>query len=113
MAADSSDKAGQLLKRAAACAAQGRYVQAEDFYRQALAFQEATCGPESDAVGCTLNELGELCRALGRYRDAQPLYERAVSLFEMTDGANSPDVANVLNNFAESLLPGGDYARAE
>src|SRR5262245_47489303 len=79
MPADFSDKITRLLEQAASCQAKCHYTQASHFFEQALALQEATCGPESDAVACTLNDLAELYRQMGRFRDAQPLYERALS----------------------------------
>ena len=93
--------------------AQGRYGDAEPFYKRALAIREKALGPEHPHVATSLNNLALLYQAQGRYGDAEPFYKRALAIFEKALGPEHPNVATSLVNYAVLLRKIGRDAEAE
>jgi tetratricopeptide (TPR) repeat protein len=61
----------------------GRYVEAEQLYRQGLTIYEVLPGPKRD-LAKSLNNLARLYRAQGRYTEAEFLYQRALAIGKRT-----------------------------
>jgi hypothetical protein len=55
---------------------QGRYAEAEPFYREALVIQEQTLGPDHPYTLMTLEHYAELLSNTEREQDAQQLLSR-------------------------------------
>jgi tetratricopeptide (TPR) repeat protein/CHAT domain-containing protein len=91
----------------------GRYVEAEPFFRRALAIYEKAFGPNHPDVAASLHNLATLYTEQGRYAEAEPLYRRALGINEKALGPDHPDVADNLNNLAALYKDQGRYAEAE
>jgi tetratricopeptide (TPR) repeat protein/CHAT domain-containing protein len=92
---------------------QGRYAEAEPFYRRSLTIRERALGRQHSDVGVSLNNLAELYRNQGRYAEAEPLYQRSLTIIEKVRGPEHPDVGTLLDNLAELYRNQGRYAEAE
>jgi serine/threonine protein kinase/Tfp pilus assembly protein PilF len=93
--------------------AQGRYVDAEALYREALDLRQASLGPMDAAVGSSLNNIAEVCRLTGRTEEAVPLYERAIAIQSAVLGSDAEPVAQAVNNLAIVRVDQGRFADAE
>src|SRR5262249_4783950 len=91
---------------------QGRYADAEPFYRRALAIREKALGSDHPDVARSLNNLGALYYSQGRYADAEPLFRRALAIREKAFGPDHPEVAQSLNTLAALYYSQGRYADA-
>ncbi len=89
---------------------QGRYADAEPFYKRSLAIKEKVLGPEHPNVATGLNNLALLYDDQGRYAAAEPLYKRSLVIFEKALGPEHPGVATGLNNLASLYHDQGRYA---
>jgi CHAT domain-containing protein/tetratricopeptide (TPR) repeat protein len=92
---------------------QGKYAEAEDVYRRALATLEKTLGKNHEDVALTLTRLASVCDEEGKYGEAEALYGRALAIYEKVRGPGHPDVANAINNFAALYFHQGKYDEAE
>jgi tetratricopeptide (TPR) repeat protein len=90
----------------------GRYIEAEQLYRQALTIYGALPGAEPDLAN-SLNNLARLYRAQSRYTEAEPLFQRALAIWEKVLGSEDPNVAQCLTNLAELYRTQGRYAEAQ
>ncbi len=71
------------------CRAQGRYLQAEEYHRQALDVRERLEGPAGLGAAQSLNDLGVICLEQGRYAQAEEFLMRSLSAREKATGAAS------------------------
>ena len=92
---------------------QGRYAEAEQHYKWALAVLEKALRPAHPQVATSLNNLAALYHAQGRYAKAEQLYKRSLGIREKTLGPEHPQVATSLNNLGELYRFQGRYAEAE
>lgn len=92
---------------------QGRYVEAELLYVQALEIRKQLLGEEHSTVAASLNNLAELYRVQGRYQEAKPLFVKALALNKLLLGEDSQEVAINLNNLALLYLDQSYYQEAE
>ena len=92
---------------------EGRYADAIQACRKALAINESTLGPEHPKTATSLNNLAQLYHDQGRYSDAEPLYKRALAIEEKALGPEHPDTATTLNNLAKMYHEQGRYSAAE
>jgi tetratricopeptide (TPR) repeat protein/CHAT domain-containing protein len=91
----------------------GKYAEATDIAKRALALAEHQFGPDHPTVGTALNNLAELYHAQGRYAEAEPLMKRALAIAEKTLGPDHPEVGRDLNNLAALYEAQGRFAEAE
>ena len=91
----------------------GKYAEATEVAKRALALAERQFGPEHLDIGTPLNNLGALYWAQGRYAEVEPLYKRSLAIREAALGADHPDVGQSLNNLAGLYWAQGRYAEAE
>jgi len=98
---------------AQALAAQGKYVEAEPLYLQALKIYQDVHGENHVDVAATLNNLGVLHRMHGQYTQAEPLLVRALEIKERVHGPDHPDVALSLHNLGQLYIAQGQPEKAE
>ena len=91
----------------------GRFAQAAEFYKRALATDEKAFGPNSDDASSQLSNLAGVYDWQGKYEDAERLYKRALPIQEKIGGLNSLPVAILLNNLATLYSHQGRHAEAE
>src|SRR6185503_19523521 len=91
----------------------GKYDEAESLYRQSLALNEATLGPDHPEVGASLNNLAALCEARGNYAEANRLFQRAITIKEKLLPPDHPSLAVSLNNVATVYFAQGEYGEVE
>jgi tetratricopeptide (TPR) repeat protein len=84
---------------------QGKYADAAENYRKALAYR-----PGDPA---TTNNLGLTLLQLGDYAGAAPLLRQAIGAIEVAKGKNDPDVAFALNNIGALFVMTRDLDSAE
>ncbi len=80
---------------------QGKLLDADIIYRQALQIRERSLGPAHPDVASSINQLAELLKSQGKYDEAEPLFVRALEIREKVLGMNHSEVATTLNNLAE------------
>jgi CHAT domain-containing protein len=97
---------GELYRR------QGRYGEAEPFFKRSLAIREKVLGPGHSDIAVSLLNLAELYRAQGRYGEAEPLFKRSLAILETALGPEHPDTARSLNNLALLHQEQGRYIEA-
>ncbi|HEY6292812.1 MAG TPA: tetratricopeptide repeat protein [Terriglobia bacterium] len=90
---------------------QGRYAEAEDAYRAALA-EARSFGRGDSRLGTTLNDLGEACRARGKLDEAEPLFVQALALCEEAQGSDDLSAAQIFNNLAAVYAAQGRFREA-
>lgn len=90
---------------------QGRYQEAEKFYKLSLsAKKNYDADPASYAIG--LSNLGDLYMTMGLYKEAEPFLEQSAYLLEGAVGPNHTDLGRVLNNLAEVYRNKENYTEA-
>lgn len=92
---------------------QGRYVEAEPLFIEALAMRKQLFGREHSDVAASLNHLAGLYHSKGQYSEAEPLYREALEIGERLLGENHPFVANSLNDLAGLYCDQKRYGEAE
>lgn len=78
----------------------GKFAEAEEKYRAALAIREEQLPSDLSCIAQILSDLGLLYRDSGRHQLALPYYKRAVELKEQIWGAEHPSTAESLNDLA-------------
>ncbi len=91
---------------------QGRPVEAENLFRQALNEAEQM-GPTEPKIVQSLNNLANCMRQQGKHNDAEPLYQRAIKMKEMAGGHFHKDLVMLLENYAKSLRANGRGPEAD
>jgi CHAT domain-containing protein/tetratricopeptide (TPR) repeat protein len=91
----------------------GKYSEATDLAKRALAVAERRFSPDDAKVGTDLNNLALLHRAQGRYAEAEPLFKRALAIEENALGPEHPTVGTILDELAALYMDQGRYVDAE
>jgi CHAT domain-containing protein/Tfp pilus assembly protein PilF len=92
---------------------QGRYPEAEDLYRRALAISERGGTKSQLTLAMSTNDLAHILEPQGHYVEAEQLYLRAIAILEQKLGPGHPSVATALNNLAVVYLRQGRLDDAE
>jgi CHAT domain-containing protein/tetratricopeptide (TPR) repeat protein len=92
---------------------QGRYGEAEELYKRALAIRAQVLGESHPDVAYALNNLALVYWTQGRYSEAEGLYKRALAILEKALGANHADVGWTVNDLALVYRAQGKYSEAE
>jgi len=74
----------------------GKYQDAQEYHKRALAIHEGAYGKHHPNVALNLAYLGIVLRDLAKDRDAQLYHQRALAINESTYGKHHPKVANNL-----------------
>ena len=90
-----------------------RFDEAEPLFREALAIDEATLGPEDQGLAKPLNNLALVQRARGDHVEAERNLKRSLRILENSLGRRHPDVAGSLNNLARLYETTGFPERAQ
>jgi Tetratricopeptide repeat len=77
---------------------QGKYAEAEQNYRRALAIDEKALGPDHPTVATRLNNIGGAQQAQGKYVEAEQNFRRALAIDEKALGPYHPTTAVVRTN---------------
>lgn len=93
--------------------AQGRFAEAEQDFREALADVERKYGLHDVEITTTLNDLGVLYQTLGRFAEAEPLLRRALTIRQTVRGAPSVELARSLLNLGTLYMAMGRYVESE
>jgi serine/threonine protein kinase/tetratricopeptide (TPR) repeat protein len=91
----------------------GRFDQAEEHLRAAMAMRRQLFGEESLEMAASLNDLAELFKNRGEYKVAEKLYRQTLALRERLQGKDHVELAGALNNLAIALRRMGKYREAE
>ena len=91
---------------------EGRYAEAEQLLKRALAKAEKALGPEHPGVGTRLHNLAGPYAAQGGYAEAEQLLKRALAKAEKALGPEHPDVGKDLNALAAVYFAQGEWDRA-
>ncbi len=92
---------------------QGRAVEAEPLYREALAIRESALGDTSETVAATRNDLAAFLWEQGRYAEAEPLYRKAIATYRQLYGEQHTDLATMIGNLGLLLTSVGQLRAAE
>jgi tetratricopeptide (TPR) repeat protein len=95
------------------CGRQGRYSEAESYFRQALAIQETYLGTTDTPAAHCMRSLAVFLCDEERDTEAEPLWQRALAIFEAREGPHSIDVCTCLNALGTIHLYRDEYAAAE
>src|SRR5262249_22507825 len=106
-------RAAPLTNLALTLRAQGKYAEAEEPFRQALAILEKALPAGHPDLATSLNNLATTLHAQGQYAEAEKLYRQALAIREKALPAGHPLLATSLNNLADTLYEQGQYAEAE
>ena len=90
---------------------QGRYREAEDLYKRALASLETLRGVPRLDLARTLDSLEECPPSFGNYDDAEEFFNRALAIKEKALGASHREVALTLASLADIRYQQGKYAQ--
>ncbi|MET0984085.1 MAG: toll/interleukin-1 receptor domain-containing protein [Steroidobacteraceae bacterium] len=103
-----------LYGLAEALSGQGRFVEAEQALRQALALQKKAYSGLHPDIANTTENLALAIFDRGDLKTALPLMEKAVAMQrKLHAGQAHPDLAEALNNLMFMVHASGDYDRAE
>ena len=105
--------AGTLSELGVVYWSQGKYAEAEEFHKRALALREKVLGLNHPETAQALNRLALVYKDQGKYTEAEMLYKRALAIYESAPGVNREDVALVLNNLAALYWPQRRFAEQE
>ena len=90
--ASGSDEASKLNAQAVALYKEGKYEDAVELQKQALALWEKEVGKQGKLIVTGSTNLGEMYTALKRYDDAARAYQRALKIEEKTLGPEHTDL---------------------
>jgi CHAT domain-containing protein/Tfp pilus assembly protein PilF len=92
----------------------GRYHDAEEAFKRALAIFEKNLSPQDPSLAHALNDLAWTYHRQGRYDEAEGLYKRVLAVFdEGGTSANQDGLAAALNNLGLVYLYQDRYGDAE
>jgi len=102
-----------LYNLALAYAALGKYAEAEQHYREALAIQEKLYGSGDRKLLRSINNLAIVNMRQGKYAEAEALYKRAQAILIKELGEAHAEVGFNLDNLGLIYADQGRYAEAE
>jgi tetratricopeptide (TPR) repeat protein len=99
---------GEVLER------EGRYADAEQSFRKALALQRQALGPAHADVARTLQDLAKVIDESGNPKEAIPVMRQALEMQRQLNGSQpDPGLAEAINDLGTLLYESGDYDAAE
>lgn len=91
---------------------EGRYNEAEPFYRESIQAWQSVEGPRSPQASIIMNNLALMYHEESRYVDARTLFEQALSIQETAFGKRHPEMASTRYNYAQLLADDGQLEAA-
>ncbi len=76
------DTLGSINNLAEVLSRQGKYDEAEEMHRQALALKETVLGKEHPSTLTSVNNLAEVLSRQGKYDEAEEMYRQMLALKE-------------------------------
>jgi len=113
LAEKDADRANAMHSLAVAYKDQENWIEAERFYRQALAIYQMNFALENPTVARLLNNLAHLLMDTNRLAKAEPLLKRALQIEEDTLGQEHPSVAKTLSSLGLLLQDTNRPSEAE
>ncbi|SDC81242.1 tetratricopeptide repeat protein [Paraburkholderia lycopersici] len=92
---------------------QGRYAEAEPFYRQALELEKEACSNNDEQMVGSLITLADVLDKQARYSESEPLYRQALALREKLTPDAKAEIATLQNSLATTLFRLGRHEAAE
>ena len=92
---------------------QGRYADAGDWLRRALADSESTLGAAHPQTGAVLNNLAVLLKYTGGFDEAAALYDRALRLALAGEPPDEMTIATLYHNIGGLAHARGTFAEGE
>lgn len=92
---------------------EGKYNEAESFFRQALPLRIQIFGEEAYPTTNVMFMLGRTLIQQGKYAEANQILQHALELIEHLYGAGNPDSTKIRNHIGNVMLHLGQYADAE
>jgi tetratricopeptide (TPR) repeat protein len=89
---------------------QGKYEQALEEHRQALALNQEAFGPEHQEVAGSLNEIGVVLARQGQRQAALEQFRLALAIVEKTLGSDSHEAGGILSEMGDTLSAMGQHA---
>jgi serine/threonine-protein kinase len=89
---------------------QGRFDEAEKYFRESIKESRAAEGPKSKEASVVMNNLALLLHEESRYAEADSLYREALAIQEATYGKRHPETSTTRYNYAQLL---GDEGRLD
>ncbi|MEM7157536.1 MAG: serine/threonine-protein kinase [Myxococcota bacterium] len=90
----------------------GDYVEAENYFVEALALLEVTRGPEHHMIAATRSNIAAAQLEQGRFEDARESYERALAGTRSSLGEDHPEYARLLGQLRDLHVRAGNDAAA-
>jgi len=103
----SMNNAGFLLQT------QGRYAEAEPYWREALEGYKKTRGADDTKTLTLVSNMGFLLRAQGKNNEAEPYYREALEGYRRTLGSDNRKTLTLVNNMASLLQSQSKFEEAE
>ena len=92
---------------------QGKYGEAELFYREAIAMQRFLLGEDHPDIAMALNNLAFVVHKKGELNAAIAMSRESLEMYQRTVGSDHLSVARGKNNLATLLIENKEYAAAE
>ncbi len=93
--------------------AQGKYVQAEEYYQKVLDIFRRVLGEDHQDMAISYNNLGIVYGNQGKYAQAENCHQKALDIRLKALGEDHPDTASSYNNLGAVYRQQGKYAQAE
>lgn len=91
----------------------GKYVEAENRYRQAMTITQKLSGGNHPDMANNLNNLAGLLKDCERFSEAEPMFRKAIKIWKNALGEENSTYATFLNNFAMLLKDTKRFGLAE
>jgi tetratricopeptide (TPR) repeat protein len=78
---------------------QGKYAEAEELTKRAIAISEKSLGPDHAEVASKLAYLASIYIKEGKDAQAEPLYKRALTALERSLGPKDPQVVEIRTKY--------------
>ncbi len=110
---DDPEVAEALRRQGVILIDRGRYAEAEEVLRRALAQRPRSAGEVDARLAETLENLATALRSEGKLPEAEALIRETLQMRRRIFGRDSPEIATSLNNLALMLRERGQFGEAE
>ncbi|MBU1449916.1 MAG: tetratricopeptide repeat protein, partial [Proteobacteria bacterium] len=93
--------------------AQGKFLEAEKLFQQAIEIDQKTISKKHPNYATHLNNLARVLEEQGKFPEAEKLFRQAIEIDQKTIGKKQPNHAIRLNNLAGVLRAQGKFSEAE
>ena len=82
---------------------QGKYAEADPFYRQAIEIDEKALGGDHPTVATLYSNLAALLYTQGKHGEAEPMFRRALEISQASLGSDHPTTLTIKKTYDELL----------